>query len=48
MRENLSSVFENNKLADQLAHLRTLITAFVINLLESIICKLATSEYLMY
>ena len=34
----------NNKGADQPAHLRSLISAFVILLLESIISKLATSE----
>ena len=44
MRENLSSVFANNKGADQLVHLRSLIGAFVIHLLESIISKLATGK----
>ena len=44
MRENLSSVFANNKAADQLAHPRSLISAFVIHLLESTISKLATSK----
>ena len=36
--------FANNKSVDQPAHLRRLISAFVIHLLESIISKLATSE----
>ena len=43
-RENLSSVFANNKGADQPAHPRRLISVFVIRVLESIICKLNTSE----
>ena len=43
-RENLFSGFANNKDADQPAHLRSLISAFVIPFLESIICKLATGE----
>ena len=43
-QENLSSVFANNKGADQPAHPRSLISAFVICLLESIIYKLATSK----
>ena len=30
--------------ADQTAHLRSLISAFVIHFVESIICKLATGE----
>ena len=34
----------NNKSADQPAHPRSLISAFDIHLLESIICKLATGE----
>ena len=34
----------NNTGADQPAHLRSLISAFVIRLSESIICKLATGE----
>ena len=42
--ENLSSVFTNNKGADQPAHTRSLISAFVLPLLESIIAKLATRE----
>ena len=33
-RENLSSVFANNKGADQTVHLHSLISAFVIRLLE--------------
>ena len=44
MRENLSSGCANNKGADQPALLRSLISAFVIYLLECIISKLATSE----
>ena len=36
--------FGNNKDADQPAHLHSLISAFVIHLLESIISRLATSE----
>ena len=38
-RENLSSGFANNKDADQPAHPRSLISDFVIRLLESIIYK---------
>ena len=36
--------FANNKEADQPAHLRRLISAFVIRFLESIISRLVTSE----
>ena len=36
--------FANNTGADQPAHPRSLISAFVIHFLKSIICKLATSE----
>ena len=36
--------FANNTGADQPAHPRSLISAFVIPFLESIICKLATDE----
>ena len=36
--------FANNKGPDQPAHLGSLIRAFVIRFLESIICKLATGE----
>ena len=36
--------FANNTGADQPAHPRSLISAFVIRFLKSIICKLATSE----
>ena len=36
--------FANNTGADQPAHPRSLISAFVIRFLESIICKLATGE----
>ena len=44
MRENLSLGLANNKEADQHAHPRNLISAFVIPFLESIISKLATGE----
>ena len=37
-------VFANNTGADQPAHPRSLISAFVIRFLKSIICKLATGE----
>ena len=40
--------FANNTAADQPAHLRSLISAFVIRFMESIICKLATGEVLMF
>ena len=43
-RENLSSGFANNTGADQPAHPRSLISAFVIRVLEITICKLATGE----
>ena len=36
--------FVNNTGTDQTAHSHSLISAFVIRLLESIICKLATGE----
>ena len=36
--------FANNTGTDQPAHSRSLISAFVIHFLESIICKLATGE----
>ena len=36
--------FANNEGADQPAHMRSLISAFAIGFLESIICKLATGE----
>ena len=36
--------FVNNTGADQLAHPRSLISAFVIRVLESIICTLATGK----
>ena len=41
---NLSSRFANNKGADQPAHVRRLIRAFVIVFLERIISDLATGE----
>ena len=43
-QENLSSVFANNKSADQPEHPHSLISAFVIHLLEIIISRLTTSE----
>ena len=43
-RENLSSGVCENTGADQPAHPRRLISAFVIRLLRSIISRLATSE----
>ena len=43
-RENLLRGVANNTGADQPAHPRSLISAFVIRFLESIICKLATGE----
>ena len=39
--------FENNKGADQLAHLSNLINTFDIGFLESVISKLTASEVLM-
>ena len=48
MQENLSLGFANNKGADQPAHLHSLISTFVIRLLESIISKLATSEISLF
>ena len=42
--KNLSWWFANNKGADQPAHPRSLISAFVIRLLESIISRLAINE----
>ena len=44
VRENLSSGVANNTGADQPAHPRSLISAFVICVLESFIFKLATGE----
>ena len=43
-RETCLRGFANNTGADQPAHPRSLISAFVIRLMESIICKLATGE----
>ena len=40
--------FANNKGADQPAHPRRLISAFVIRLLESFISKIASSEMLIF
>ena len=36
--------FANNKGADQPAHPRSLISAFVVRFLKNVICKLATGE----
>ena len=47
-RENLSSGFANNTGADQPAHPRSRISAFVIRLLQNIICQLATDEILIF
>ena len=41
---NLSLVFVNNKGVDQPAHPHSLISAFVIRLLKSVISKLATRD----
>ena len=43
-RDNLSSGFANNTGAGQPAHLRSLISTFVIHVFESTISKLATSQ----
>ena len=40
--------FANNKGTDQPAHMRSLISAFVIPFLESIISRLASSEILIF
>ena len=40
--------FANNTGADQPAHPRSLIRAFVIRFLESIMCKLATVEIIIF
>ena len=45
---NLSSVFVNNKGTDQPAHMGSLISAYVILLLVSIISKLATSVFSIF
>ena len=44
VRKPVFEGFANNTVADQPAHLRSLISAFVIHFLESIISKLATGE----
>ena len=44
----MTSGFANNKCADQPAHLRSLISAFVIHVLENIISKLAVREISMF
>ena len=46
--ENQSSVFANNKSADQPVHPCRLISSFVIHFLESIISKLVTGEILIF
>ena len=43
-RENVLQGFANNKGADQPTHPRSLVSAFVIRLLESIISKSPTSQ----
>ena len=43
-RENLTLEFENNKCTDQPAYPRSLISAFVNRVLESIVCRLVMSE----
>ena len=43
-RENCLRGFANNTGADQPAHPRSLISAFVIRFVEIIICKLSTGE----
>ena len=48
MRETCLRGVANNTGADQPAHLRSLISAFVIRFLESIICKLATGEITIF
>ena len=48
MRENLFSVFANNKGADQPAHPHSLINAFAIRAIESIISRHITSEFLIF
>ena len=47
-REKLSSGCGNNTGADQPAHPRSLISAFVIHFLESIMYNLATDEILIF
>ena len=48
MRENLSSEVMNNTGVDHPAHPRSLISAFVIHLLERSIFKLASSKILIF
>ena len=48
LQQNLLGGFANNKGADQPAHTRSLINAFVILLQESIICILASSKVSMF
>ena len=43
-----SSGFANSKGADQTAHPRSLVSAFVIRFLDNIIPKLATSKFLIF
>ena len=47
-RENLILVRANNKGADQTAHLRSLISAFIIRYLESTISELATRKFAIF
>ena len=48
VEENLPSGFADKPGADQPAHLRSLISAFVIRCLKSIIFKLATGEFSIF
>ena len=47
-RENRLRGFANNTGADQPAHPRSLISAFVIRFLESTVCKLPTGEISLF
>ena len=47
MQENLLSGFANNKGADQPAHMRSLISAIVVRLTESIMSRHFTREFSM-
>ena len=46
--ENLALCYANNKGADQPGHLRSLVNAFVIRYLDSIIAKIDTSKVLKF
>ena len=47
-RKTLSSVIADNKGADQPVHLRSLVSAFGIRLLESIVSKLGTRKFSIF